>query len=225
MMFRAYRSTIIAVFLMSAATPSLPIAKAIDASITVRVEGIETDGRIAETFALCKATADGKSGPGANMRPDISWSAGPAGTKSYAILVIDPDVPADFTDAGKEGKILRNDAKRQPFFHWALVDIPASTSRIPGGESTIAPAIGKQVPADLAGYVSDPRNFGGPCPPWNDERVHHYHFIVMALDTETLALPEKATANDVFTAASGHSIARGEQVGTYTLNPLLRNRP
>ena len=110
-------------------------------------------------------------------------------------------------------------------WHWAVVDIPASTTRIPGGDSIVAPFVGKQIATDLGSYVSDAKNFGGPCPPWNDERMHHYHFTVMALDTDRLKLPEKATAKDVFTAASAHSIARGERVGTYTLNPLLRSKP
>ena len=192
-------------------------------TLTVSAGGMP-HGKIAEAFALCKATADGKSEPGTNARPDIAWSAGPAGTKSYAVIVMDPDVPADFTDAGRDGKVIPADAKRQNFFHWALVNIPASTNQIPGGDATIAPTVGMQVAADLGSYVSDAKNFGGPCPPWNDARLHHYHFMVMALNVETLKLPEKATAKDVFTIAEAHAIARGERVGTYTLNPALRSK-
>lgn len=191
-------------------------------ALTVTVEGIGADGVIEESYALCKATKDGKSEPGLNKRPTIEWSGSPITAKSYAILVIDPDVPTDFSDAGKDGRVVRDDAKRQQFFHWALVDIPAGTLKISGGDANAAPTVGKSLPGDLGSYIPDPKNFGGPCPPWNDERVHHYHFTVLALDVETLKLPEKATAKDVLAAAGGHILARGERVGTYTLNPLLR---
>lgn len=210
----------LATMVMGAAM-AISAAQAEEKALHVAVEGVGGDGRIAEKFALCKATADGKSGPGSNQRPEISWNAGPAGTKSYAIVVMDSDVPADFTDASKEGRILRNDAKRRNFFHWALADIPVDTLRMAGGDAAIAPAIGTAAKSDLGSYVPDAKNFGGPCPPWNDERIHRYHFMVMALDVEKLALPENPTASDVLSAGLSHVVARGEQVGSYTLNPLL----
>jgi len=197
-------------------------ALATPAALTVNVQGIGSDGAIAEHYAACKATPDGKSAPGDNARPEISWNAGPSGTKSYAVIVIDPDVPADFSEAGKEGHIVRGDAKRQPFFHWGLVDVPADVTKVAGGDSTVAPSTGKQVDEDLKGYVSSTKNFGGPCPPWNDERVHHYHFMVLALDVDSLKLSDTATAKEALAAAMAHAVAQGEAVGSYTLNPLLR---
>lgn len=197
-------------------------ALAAPASLTVNVEGIaRNDAPIPAKYALCQATEDGKSKGGENYRPTIRWSGAPAGTKSYAVVVKDPDVPADFTDAGKEGKVVKEDAKRQLFYHWALADIPASVQEIPGSKSYEAPDFGVKASGSLAKYVDDPTQYGGPCPPWNDERIHHYHFTVYALDVASLKLPAEATAAQVEKALESHVIGSGSVVGTYTLNQAL----
>lgn len=191
-------------------------------TLSVKVTGIRPDATIDEHYALCKPTPDGKSQPGDNTRPEFTWSPGPDTTKSYAIFVMDPDVPADFSDAGKDGRIVRNDAKRQQFLHWALINVPSTIVQLAGGDATVAPTAGKQMETDLKGYVKDPKGFGGPCPPWNDERLHHYHYMVLALDVESLKLSDFATAKEALSAALPHVVARGESMGTYTLNPILR---
>ena len=193
-----------------------------DAPMKVMVEEVKAGKPIPERFALCKATDDGKSAKGENIRPTIRWEGAPKETQSFALIVADPDVPADFADAGKDGKILDADMPRQLFYHWALVDIPADATAIEGGNARKNPTIGKALKNDLAAYVPNPRQYGGPCPPWNDARLHHYYFTVYALDVPTLKLKPNATARDAVEALKAHTLRSGEVVGTYALNPALR---
>lgn len=199
-------------------------AWAAPATLNVKVDGIaRNDDRIPAKYALCQPSADGKSKDGENLRPGIQWSGAPAATRSFAVVVKDPDVPADFSDAGKDGKIVQKDAKRQLFYHWALADIPAEVTKIPGDQSSNAPDFGVKASSSLEKYVADATQYGGPCPPWNDERIHHYHFTVYALDVDTLKLPMKPTAVQVEKAVEGHVLASGSVTGTYTLNPSLKS--
>ena len=64
--------------------------------------------------------------------------------------------------------------------------------------------------------------YDGPCPPWNDEIIHHYYFTVFALDVSSLELSGSFGGPDVLAAMRGHILAEGRWVGTYTLNPDLR---
>lgn len=214
-------------------------AQAADSPLQVTVEGMRAGQPIAPKYALCTPTHDGKSSKvSAPLRPTIRWSGAPKGNDSFAVFVMDPDVPADFTDAGKEGKILKADSKRQNFFHYGVVGISAKATQLAGSSANEAPADGTPLLNDLgANHYVDPQSaYGGPCPPWNDARLHHYHFIVLALDKEAPAIadarmragaPASAdpmTAKNTFDRliASPHVLARGEVIGTYTLNPTMR---
>jgi phosphatidylethanolamine-binding protein (PEBP) family uncharacterized protein len=206
-------------------------------SIRVTVDGL-TDGKpIPATHALCTPTADGKSDKVATpLRPTLTWSGVPKDAATLAIFMMDPDVPADFTDAGKEGKTLPEDSKRQDFFHYGLVNLPASVTSLSGAESRDTPRPGTELVNDLGinGYISPETAYGGPCPPWNDERLHHYHFIVLALDKNApIDAPSEAdcnapacradTAKNTFNRLIGspHVLAKGVAIGTYTLNKEL----
>ena len=213
----------IATFVVTLFLTSAAVAAGAPATLTVKVEGIAAnDARIPAKYALCQASDDGKSKSGENVRPAIEWSGAPASTQSYAVVIKDPDVPADFADAGKEGKVVKSDAKRQIFYHWVLADIPASKRRIDGAHSYQAPDFGMKISGSLKKYVDDPTQYGGPCPPWNDERIHHYHFTVYALDTPSLDLLANPTAAQLDKAVQGHVVGSGSVIGTYTLNPALR---
>ncbi len=193
------------------------------AAMKVTVEGIADNAPIPEKYALCKPTEDGKSKGGENVRPTIGWSGAPAASKAFAVVVTDPDVPADFTDAGKAGKVVKANAKRQLFYHWALADIPVSAHEIPGGPSYKAPDMGVAASGSLGKYVDNPTQYGGPCPPWNDERLHHYHFTVYALKVPTLDLPPDPTAAQVEAAAKKNQLGSAAVTGTYSLNKALRH--
>jgi phosphatidylethanolamine-binding protein (PEBP) family uncharacterized protein len=221
-------------------------------SIRVKIDGVVHGKPIPAAQALCVATADGKSEKVKQpQRPAITLSGVPKEAASVAIFMMDPDVPADFTDAGKEGKTLAADSKRQNFFHYGLVNVPPQVTRIidtsgkldknPGFPFYIDPADPKHGTIELTndlglnGYVEPASAYGGPCPPWNDDRVHHYHFIVLALDKDapikgvtaddcTASSCQSNTAKNTFNRLinSPHVLAKGVIVGTYTLNANLR---
>lgn len=206
--------------LLSATILATPVLAA--EPLKVEVDRISQDNPIPEQFALCEATPDGKSTAGKNERPSISWSHAPKETKSFAIIMSDPDVPADFSKAGKDGQVVGKDEPRQLFYHWGVVNIPATATRLEGGEEKVK--YGMPLANDLGKYMPDAKQYGGPCPPWNDERLHHYHFTVYALDVAKLDLPANATAKqaDAAIKAGKHVLSQGEIVGTYTLNKAMR---
>ena len=217
-----------AILFALAATSAL--AKPVEMKILV--EGVNPGETMPKRSLLCQPTADGKSTDGKNMRPTIAWDQAPEGTESFAVFMMDPDVPADFTDAGKEGKVIAKDAKRQDFFHYGVVNIPATATALNGGLASQPPRYGTELANSLGSYVSKPGMFGGPCPPWNDERLHHYHFIVLALGKDApIAAPKKA--RDAAEAAGAKAtfarlmesdalLGKATVVGTYSLNPALK---
>ncbi len=170
-----------------------------------------------------------------NRNPHLAWSDAPEDTRSFAILMIDPDVPSVFDDVNQEGRTIPADLPRQDFHHWAIVDIPADVREIaegacsdavtPGGKRDPAgPAGSRQGLNDYGGFMGDGDYFGydGPCPPWNDALLHRYFFRLFALDVARLDLPERFDGRDVLRAIQGHVLAETAIHGTYTLNPTLR---
>lgn len=197
--------------------------------LKVTVEGINADGFIDDKYAFCVIAAQGHTKPGENFNVGIQWQAGPVGTKSYAVIVVDKDVPADFTNANKEGKTLPVSQERRDFYHWVLVDVPTTITAIASGEDSRGQQVKPVgvVPHGLTGIndYSGGENmhggYDGPCPPWNDERMHHYHFQVYALDVAKLNLTGNLTGPQAMEAIKQHAIAFGEVVGKYTTNPKL----
>lgn len=216
-------------------------APAAAASLKVHAGGFAAGQPIPPQFAFCIPAQQGHVSRGPDRNPLLSWSRGPKGTRSYAIFATDPDVPTIRTDMNQEGKTLAADMPRRTFYHWVLVDIPAQTTSIaegadangavphgkPPGKTklgvrgvngyTDAFAANEQMKGVYGGY-------DGPCPPWNDLRLHHYHFAVYALDVPSLTLPENFGGAEALAAMKGHVLAQGEVVGTYTLNPALAQK-
>jgi Raf kinase inhibitor-like YbhB/YbcL family protein len=189
--------------------------------------GIAPNQMIADKYAYCVPDGAGKTKDGGNINPAISWSGAPKATKSYAIIVVDPDVPASFELANQPRKVIPENFPRRNFYHWVLVDIPSNiTSIAEGADSKNVTEGGKptgKLPYGLTGKNDYPGGgYDGPCPPWNDERLHHYHFQVYALDVENLKLPENFTGADAMAALQNHIWAKGEVVGTFSNNPKLR---
>lgn len=196
-------------------------------SLTVTLDGIANGAPLPQKFAYCLPDEKGQSSmTGKNISPAISWSKGPEGTKSYAVIMVDPDVPAVFDDAGKEGKTLPADMPRQNFYHWTVVGIPADVNSIAEGKGKDA-SVGTLGVSDYPKFMGKEdtqpyMGYDGACPPWNDERVHHYHFQVFALDTEKPeGLKETFTGAQAEAAIVPHVLAKGEVVATYTLNAKL----
>jgi Raf kinase inhibitor-like YbhB/YbcL family protein len=180
--------------------------------------------------------ADGFAG---NRNPQLAWSEVPEGTRSFALLCIDPDVPTVPETVGRHDRTVPADQPRTHFIHWAMADIPADVRELAEGSCSDGFTVkGKPTPAGPAGtrqgvndftgwFAGNPDmegqylGYDGPYPPFNDERVHRYFFRVFALDVATLDLPTPFTAADVQRAMHGHVLAEASLHGTYTLNPAL----
>lgn len=201
----------------------------------VSIEGWANGESIPPKFAFGKIPTEGRFELGGNVSPAIAWADAPAQTKSFAIICHDPDVPSRPDDVNQEGKTVPADLPRVDFYHWVLVDVPATRNQLVEGEASqsVTPR-GKDVgvkaygkagknnytdwfdgDADMGGTYGD---YDGPCPPWNDSIVHHYHFTVYALDIETLALEEGFGGPEVLAAMEGHVLDKASYVGTYTMN-------
>lgn len=134
---------------------------------------------------------------GQNVSPALSWKNAPEGTKSFALLVHDPDAPT-----GGAG-----------FWHWALVNLPADTTALAQGAGT---ADGKALPAGARQINTDfgTPGWGGPCPP-QGHGTHHYHFTLHALKVDHLDLPPNATASLAGFMVNANSLGKAELTGTY----------
>jgi len=192
--------------------------------LTVKITGISEGTPIPSKFAYCTADDKGRTKNGDNISPAIAWSGAPAQTKSYALIVVDPDVPANFDTANKPDKIIPMNFARQNFYHWVLINIPTQVTGIFEGKNSSGVTAGGK-PVGRTSYGTNGINgygfggYDGPCPPWNDERLHHYHFIVYALDVASLNLPDPVNGSLAKSAMTGHILAQGEVMGTYTTNP------
>jgi Raf kinase inhibitor-like YbhB/YbcL family protein len=128
---------------------------------------------------------------GDNVSPELSWKEAPADTKSFAIIVHDPDAP-----------------RQGGFTHWVLYNIPGDKGHldpnVPNGDEI--PGTGMQGRNDSGeiGYM-------GPCPP---SGTHRYYMRLFALDT-VLRLRPGATHEELSSVMEGHVLERAELMGTY----------
>jgi len=180
------------------------------------------------------------TGFGGNRNPQLAWDEVPAGTRSFALLCIDPDVPTVRELVGRQDVEVPLDQPRTEFVHWAMVDIGADVREIAAGScSDGITAKGKQSPAGPAGarqglnsytqwFAGDAQmggdyfGYDGPYPPFNDQRIHRYFFRVFALDVARLEVPARFDAAAALRAMQGHVLAEASVWGTYTLNEKLR---
>ncbi|MGB3872354.1 MAG: YbhB/YbcL family Raf kinase inhibitor-like protein [Stenotrophomonas sp.] len=184
--------------------------------------------------------AGGSDGFAGNRNPQLGWSEVPDGTRSFALICVDPDAPTVAELVGRDDVGIPLDQPRGHFIHWVMVDIPASLRELAAGSCSEGfSARGKQPPPGPAGsrqglndysgwFAADPalagnyRGYDGPYPPFNDERLHRYFFRLYALDVERLPLQDDFTAADAHRAMHGHVLAEAAIHGSYTLNPALR---
>ncbi len=135
---------------------------------------------------------------GEDLAPALAWTNAPEGTRSFVLIVDDPDAPDPA-------------APKRTYVHWVLYDIPASASELPEGVTA------ERLPAGTREGVNDWKRtgYGGPCPPVGR---HRYFFKLFALDS-TLGDLGTATKADVQTAMASHVIETAELVGTYERAP------
>lgn len=187
-------------------------------------------------FAFGQLADDAPMALSDNVSPHLAWSEAPAGTRSFAVLCMDPDVPSRIDDVNQEGKVLAADMARVDFCHWVMVDVPPTVTElataacgegiVPGGkQDPPGPKGSRQGINDYTGFMAgNPEMAGqyhgydGPCPPWNDELLHHYAFTVYALDVERLELADGFTGPDALKAMDGHILGQASLTGTYSLN-------
>ncbi|CAM3842206.1 hypothetical protein EV679_3222 [Kerstersia gyiorum] len=175
-----------------------------------------------------------------NRNPHLAWSDVPAGTRSLVIVCHDPDVPSRADDVNQEGREVPTDLPRIDFFHWLLLDIPVSTTEIEAGTHSngVTPR-GKPGPDADAGlrhgindyttwFASDEQmkgdyhGYDGPCPPWNDTRVHRYIFTIYALAVPALEVDGPLTGESVRAAlAAAPVLGQASLTGLYSLNPSV----
>jgi Raf kinase inhibitor-like YbhB/YbcL family protein len=174
-----------------------------------------------------------------NCSPHLAWKDAPADTRSFVITCIDNDVPSKPDDVNKEGRTVPPDLPRVEFVHWLMANIPVECRELAEGacSDAITPR-GKKQPYGPPGSVQGVNSYtdwfkgdvqmegtylgyDGPCPPWNDSLVHHYHFRVYALDTASLPLKQGFSLEELRAAMAGHVLAEALLTGTYSLNPSV----
>jgi Raf kinase inhibitor-like YbhB/YbcL family protein len=129
---------------------------------------------------------------GDNVSPPLAWANPPAGTKSYAISVVDPD--------GQNGLGV---------VHWVAYGIPASVTSFAEGE------VGKPSDKFVGGKGSAGRDvYVGPCTPPNTV-YHHYTFTLIATDLDAKALPAGLTRDELFAKIKGHNKGATSIIGLF----------
>ncbi|MFN0159677.1 MAG: YbhB/YbcL family Raf kinase inhibitor-like protein [Burkholderiales bacterium] len=133
---------------------------------------------------------------GQNISPALSWSGAPAGTKSFALMVHDPDAPT-----GGAG-----------WWHWLVLNIPAGATGLPKNAGT---ADGANLPAGAVQVTTDfgGPGWGGPCPPVGD-KAHRYNFTLYALSVDKLDVAG-ASASLVGYMVNGNAIGRATRQGKF----------
>ena len=156
-----------------------------------------TSSDITDGDTLPQPHVSGVFGAGGEDRsPQLSWSGFPDGTKSFAVTCYDPDAP---TLSG--------------FWHWAVFNIPASVTDLPAGAgdpgsiSLPGTAVTLSNDAGLSQYL-------GAAPPAG-HGVHHYQFVVHALDTDHLDIGSGSTPAFLMFNLLSHTLARGAIVATF----------
>jgi Raf kinase inhibitor-like YbhB/YbcL family protein len=153
-------------------------------SLSLSSSAFDTGNTIPRTY-----TCDG-----ANIAPPLSWSGVPAGTRSLALIVDDPDAPDPA-------------APQRTWVHWVLYNIEPDTTELPQGVTL------QNLPGHIHAGTNDwhQSDYGGPCPPIGR---HRYFHKLYALDTvlPDLHRPTKAQLED---AMEGHVIEQAELIGLY----------
>lgn len=146
---------------------------------------LESSAFVAGASIPARYTCDGD-----DISPPLSWSEPPTRTRSFALIMDDPDAPVGVWD------------------HWLLYNLPADARGLPAG----IPAAPKLDDGSVHGKNSWGRtDYGGPCPPSGE---HRYFFKLYALDAP-LDLAPGANKQTLLQAMDGHVLAEAELMGVY----------
>lgn len=159
-------------------------------AFTLTSPDISAGGKIADAQVF-----NGFGCKGGNVSPQLAWSGAPAGTRSFALLMYDPDAP---TGSG--------------WWHWVLYNIPASLTSLAAGagdpHKNLLPAGALQGRTDFG-----TPGYGGPCPP--PGKAHHYHLWLYALKVDRLDVPADATAAFIGFNVRAQALGHAELTGVY----------
>jgi hypothetical protein len=161
--------------------PHTYLAQDSSAKLDLKTSAFRPGGNIPKQFTCS----------GADVSPDLTWSDPPPHTRSFALIMDDPDAPVG------------------TFVHWVVYNLPASARELPAGVpgDTEISGGGKQ------GVNDFPKTgYGGPCPP--PGKPHRYFFRLYALDNQ-LDLHGTVRRKDVDKAMKGHILAHGELMGFF----------
>ena len=138
-------------------------------------------------FEHCESIPPKYTCRGDNVSPELVWSEPPENTRSFVLIVDDPDAPGG------------------TFTHWVLADIPAEARKLDEGDADAGVAGANDFGSSI---------YGGPCPPEGHGK-HRYYFTLYALDRESLDVNRGAARADVETALAGHVLGQAQLVGTF----------
>lgn len=133
---------------------------------------------------------------GRNVSPALEWRGAPAGTKSFALTVYDPDAP---TGSG--------------WWHWVMFNIPPAVTSLPHNAGNPA---AKLAPQGAVQSLSDfgTTGYSGPCPPVGD-KPHHYYFTIYALDIDKIDAGKNAMPEFIGYNIHFHTLAKAQLLGRY----------
>lgn len=165
-------------------------------------------GIIPSRFTLAK---------GENTSPPLNWSWAPEGTQSFALTLVDPDVPW-----GEYGLPGPGTVPGDLFIHWVVCDLPATSDGLAAGASP-----GGDLPGGAVELLNTAAGFGedspyyqyrqgylGMAPPAGD-RAHEYIFTLFALSVGKLGLSESDSYTDFLEAVKGKVLARSSFSGYF----------
>ncbi|HUF75902.1 MAG TPA: YbhB/YbcL family Raf kinase inhibitor-like protein [Longimicrobiales bacterium] len=156
------------------------------------------------------------TGDGENMSPPLEWSGAPAGTQSFALVLVDPDVPWGET-VPVYGEMPAPGTQPADFFiHWIVTGIPATTTSLAEGASPGNMPAGTVEPMNsFALFGGEANQYGGPAPP-PGTKAHAYRFVLYALDVPSLeGVTEQSDYAAVTSAIAGHVLAATTLTGYF----------
>jgi Raf kinase inhibitor-like YbhB/YbcL family protein len=140
------------------------------------------------------------------------------------------------------GRTIPSSLPRVNFYHWVLIDLLPGIHELAAGEySNAVTAGGKPGPGlpngarqginDYTGWFAGDETmagnyfgYDGPCPPWNDERIHRYVFTLYALDVPALPVRGNFSGTDALQAMVGHILGQASLTGFYSLNQDIAHK-
>lgn len=186
----SWKIGVMAMVVAGAAVGSLTGSKTVEAAaFTLTSSAFKNNAAIPEKYSFNAMGCTGE-----NVSPPLEWKNVPAGTKSLALMVHDPDAP---TGSG--------------WWHWVVYNIPADATSLPeGATSATLPKGAAQGNTDFG-----KPGWGGPCPPPGSGK-HHYNFTLFALKVDKIEVPPGASAAMVGFNVKANTIASAKLTGLFS---------